>query len=301
MKEPLIIVIDAGHICNSAKHAMKGVDLTHQNINTGVIYTFLNQVSTFITKFKTRRIVFCWDSRTSKRQEIYPEYKANRKDISKLTEEDIIYNDVCYSQFAKIREDVLPSIGFKNNFYQDGYEADDLIAALVSNLSNCKICVVANDHDLFQFLSDKTFLYDYRTKTKYTDKDLFEEFDVTPIQWAEMLTISGCITDNVKGVVFDYKDNKPRHIGKTVAIKYIKGKLPRNKAYTAIVSETGKRTIERNRKLVCLPFKGTTIPRLVFDEEFYLKDFEAMCEKYGFYSFLKAERLIAWRDILGMK
>ncbi len=294
MKNDLMIVIDSGYIANAAKHAMKGMDLKHENIHTSIIYVFLQQISNLIKKFKSRRFVFCWDSRTSKRLEIYPEYKANRKDKSKLTEDDLVYNNICYGQFAVIQNDVLPSIGFKNIFHQDGYESDDIIASIVqTNTRNQKMCIVANDHDLFQLLDDTIFLYDPKSKEKTTDRDFYDRFGIYPSYWGEVLAIAGCTTDYVKGI---------ENVGVKTAIKYLLGRLSRSReTHTSILSEIGQRIIERNRKLVVLPFEGTMIPSIMNDEVFYLKDFENMCEKYGFYSFLKAERLIEWRNLLEMK
>jgi DNA polymerase-1 len=293
----LTIIVDCNYIANTAKHSMKGMGLKHENINTGVIYVFLQQIGSFIKKFKSRKLIFCWDSRTSKRYMMYPEYKANRKDKNKLTEEDLIYNNICYGQFATIKDDVLPSMGFKNIFCQDGYESDDILAALTMHsdlyAKKEKIAIMGNDHDLFQLLSPDVFLYDHKTKEKTTDKDFYDKFGIQPDKWGEVLAISGCNTDYVKGI---------ENVGVKTAIKYVLGKLPRSReTYVAILSEWGKQIIERNKKLVILPFEGTIVPTIDNDEVFYLKNFENMCEKYGFYSFLKAERLIEWRNLLGMR
>lgn len=287
-----IIVVDCNYIVNVAKHAMKGISLKHDNIHTSIIFKFMQELNSLIKQFKSRKFAFCWDSEKSKRLDMYPEYKANRKDKSKLTEDDLIYNRICFNQFELIRTDVLPSIGFKNVFFQEGYEGDDIIAAIAKNSNGNKIIIVANDHDLYQLLAKDVSLFNIHTNKKYTEKDFYNDHGILPEQWGEVQTIAGCTTDHVKGIY---------GVGDKTAILYITGKLSRSRStYVRILSESGQRIIERNRKIVLLPFEGTITPQLNFNETFKLRAFEDVCEKYGLYSFLKTDKLIEWRNLLEM-
>ena len=72
------LILDSPYLCHRAKY-MTGALSFGENA-TGVIYGFLKSLSGFQSLFNTSNFVFCWDSNTSKRREIYPEYKANRKD-----------------------------------------------------------------------------------------------------------------------------------------------------------------------------------------------------------------------------
>ena len=78
------ILLDCPYLCHRMKHTMG--DLSFKGAATGIIYGFLKSLSGFQDLFRTSNFVFCWDSKTSKRKEIYPEYKANR-DKKEYTDE----------------------------------------------------------------------------------------------------------------------------------------------------------------------------------------------------------------------
>jgi len=67
------IILDCNYLCHRAKHIFG--DLTYDGNATGVIYGFLKSLSAFQDLFNTSNFVFCFDSRTSKRKEIYPNIK----------------------------------------------------------------------------------------------------------------------------------------------------------------------------------------------------------------------------------
>lgn len=279
------IILDCNNLCTIVRYAQLG-GLTYQEASTGVIFGFLRYLPMFAKAFESREFIFCWDSRKRRRSEIYPDYKKNRTEnkTEEERQEDLLY----YKQFDIIRMDILPKVGFKNNFIVAGFEADDLIAQAVKQLGFEKTVIVSSDTDLYQLLSPNVVMFSPRSKKIYTEKDFKEEFGIVPEQWAEVKAIAGCGSDNVKGIP---------SVGENTAIQYIKGQLKSTyKTYTAI--KNGEKTVKRNRQLVKLPFKGT--PHLNIKEQGHLSEdnFLYFAREYGLTSFIK--NLEHWRTHLGL-
>lgn len=256
-----ILIIDSNYLCHRARYTVGG--LRYKNIPTGVIYGFLNQLFLLAKKTIPDEIVFAWDSRYSIRKERYSFYKEKRniEVDSELIE--------AYEQFNLLREEILPKIGFVNNFIVKGYEADDIIAKIVQNKNN-KYIVATSDDDLLQLL-------DYCTifnlgKNKFIDKKYFiDKNRIEPKDWVEVKKIAGCSGDNVPGV---------NGVGEKTAIKYLTGSLKSDsKKYKSI--EANQDIIERNEWLVKLPLPKT--PDFdIKESEFDKQELKIICNKYGF-------------------
>ena len=96
-------------------------DLSHKGSATGVVFGFLKTVQALQEFFDTPHVVFCWDSKTSKRKEIFPEYKSHRRDKYKeMSKEELEFEKKFQSQMKKLRRDYLPTIGYRNVFVLEG-------------------------------------------------------------------------------------------------------------------------------------------------------------------------------------
>jgi DNA polymerase-1 len=85
----------------------------------------------------------------------------------------------------------------------EGYEADDLIATAVSQLSpHFRVVVVTGDKDLMQLVSDErgVTMLDTMKNIEYLDADVMEKFGVRPDQIVEYLALVGDSSDNIPGV-----------------------------------------------------------------------------------------------------
>ena len=280
-----VLVIDSNCLGHIAKHSMKG--LSFDEIETGVIFGFMNHVLRLAKKFETNRFAFCWDSRKSLRKEVYPKYKYKRHDNTGKTEEEIVLNESAYRQFVELRKKVLPEFGFKNVFIQKGIEADDLIASIVRANKN-EYIVVSHDEDLYQLLNLAP-IYNPRKKI-LIDADYFKkQYGIDPDDWSKVKAIAGCGSDSVGGI---------ENVGEKTAIKYLTGTLKKGKAYDSI--REGNDVILRNKKLVYLPFSETEEVKISFKkEEFDVDDFFDMCDNYGFYSFKRETD--NWKKTFRMK
>ena len=255
-------------------------------METGVIFGFLETIKNLSKKFSINKFIFCWDSKKSKRREIYPEYKANRN-VDK-TETEHIEDNIAFKQFHDLRVSILPKLGFKNIFIQTGYESDDLIAILVRKILKSAI-VVTTDDDLLQLL-DCCEIYNPRTKQLTTCETFESKYGVHPSMWPHIKSLAGCTSDNIKGI---------EGVGIIKALTFVEGKLPSGKIRDRILDSTG--ILKRNIPLIKLPLEGTVLPIIQGDEKFYIDNFIDVFEKYNFRSFLKKESFVQWRKLFRME
>lgn len=279
-----ILLIDISHLFYKIIFNLSG--LSNEEIKTGIIFGIANYILQLGDKFNTNRFVFVFDSKTSDRRKIYPEYKIKRRKVEKTPEEEMIFKE-SFRQLDELKNEVLLSLGFKNVFWQEGKEADDIISKLsASNEHN--FIIISNDNDLLQLLKENVSIYNISKKSLYTKKHFTEEYGIQPKQWVDVKALAGCTSDCVKGV---------EGVGEKTAIKFLKNELkPTSKKYQSITSEEGKRIFDRNLPLVKLPYEGTGTFELS-KEKFRSVDFIEMCERLNFRSFLNGSGLNKWNEI----
>lgn len=264
-----MIIIDSNAICHREAHAL-GDRLSYEEKNVGIIFGFLREILKLSRLYETNEFAFCWDSRKSLRKQIYPEYKNKPK----KTELD----PKIFEQFETIKTKVLPEIGFKNIFEEKGFEADDLIASLVTEYPDNSFVITSSDEDLYQLLRDNVCIYNLYSKKEYTKESFNKEFGISCCFWSLVKAIAGCSSDNVKGI---------KGVGEKTAIKYIKEELPiKSKAFQNITSLEGTSIVKRNFDLVRLPFEGTPFFDLK-EDTLSLLGFMTVCKRFGFSSILK--------------
>lgn len=272
MSDPWLI-IDADYICHRAHYSMG--DLSWKGAAIGVVYGFLQTIVQLEERFDTDKIAFCFDSRYSKRKEIYPAYKANRK--KGLTEKEQKFEREFRRQVIKLRKEYLPEIGFRNVFMQGKREADDIIAALcVDPDRQSNRIIVTADEDLFQCITGHVSVYNPQKRILMTLQKFWNIYQIKPYQWSLVKAIAGCSSDNIPGV---------SGVGEKTALQYIRGTLkPRSKAINKIVEaqEVGE-PFETYLKLVKLPLEGTIVPTLQ-SNTINMQKWRHLCKKLGFES-----------------
>jgi hypothetical protein len=156
-------------------------------------------------------------------------------------------------QVEEVKSRVLPECGFGNVFYQDGYEADDLIASVVRNLpGGDEAVVVSADKDLLQLLADgRVCVWDPNRKFCHTERTFRQDFGLDPADWRRVKAIAGCSTDDVPGCA--------RGLGEKTAAKFLRGELAEDsRFYETIQRWLESAAYRRNLSLVTLPLPGLT-------------------------------------------
>jgi len=284
-----IIIVDANAVGHRAKHSMHG--LSFDEMQTGVIFGFMQEVMRLAIRFETNKFVFCWDSKKNFRKIIDSGYKIKRAEKKKeKSKEELFLDQTAYEQFHTLRTEIIPTFGFKNNIIKTGYEADDIIANIVMN-NKLDMVIASSDEDLYQLLGHAP-MYSFKKKKLYTKEDFEREYNIHVGEWIMIKAIAGCSGDSVIGI---------KGVGEKTAIKYLNGQLKKSATLDSI-KNAGK-MIRDNLKLVTLPLifeKEMKKITLDFtDEEFLISDFLSICDTYGFYSFKRS--INDWNRVFKMK
>lgn len=293
------ILADANSLCHKAKHTLG--ELTHETARVGIIFGFLCQIQTLVKEYRTNDICFAWDSQSSLREKLFPDYKIKRRtQKSEKTEEEKEQDKLDYAQFDLLHESVLPTLGVVNNYKFDGFEGDDILAAAVFDNPHDDFVIATGDEDMYQLLCPGVSIRKSKQNGKgkktyylYTDELFKQEFGIDPAQWVEVKALAGCTSDEVPGIP---------NIGEDSAAKYIRGDMaPHLKRFQAIRSAEGKAIRERNIPLVQLPFEGC--PEVILKKQGPMSydGFIKICQTYDFQYFLKKDNLNQWKELLNLK
>lgn len=250
-------------------------DLSYRGVKTGVVYGALNDVMQLRQRFQADHTIFCFDSRESKRKEIFPDYKSNRYKKDVATPEEQIAWEELHRQMLDLRLKYLSWAGFPNLFVKNGYEADDIAGSIVMNnvTPNDNVTLITGDKDFYQLIRSNVMMFNATHKKRITLQSFFAEWKFSPPYWAELLSICGCDTDTVPGI---------HGVGPVNAAKFIRGELNDIPAHMhlAIDSRKGREIRARNMRLVRLPFDATPHFELKKDK-FDLKGWRKVCEELG--------------------
>lgn len=276
------ILIDVHGVAHAVRHALP--QMTVQDHGSEVIYGFLQHLQGMASYYKTSKFVFCWDVRHSLRKRMYPRYKTRPVDKS---QEDSIRN--MHIQLNLLRTDILPRIGFRNQFRQNGYEADDMIAWIVKNIPGFYV-IVSSDGDLYQLLDHVDHMFLFGTKKKFDRDDFIAKYGFPPSRWAEAKALMGCPSDTVAGVT---------GIGEALTMDYLNDRLQGlrlKKWNNARNKPTFQEEYDLALKLVELPLEGVN-PIQIVKEKFYKEDFLGVLDDLEISS-LKVE---VWEALFDME
>ena len=136
----------------------------------------------FVVVFDTARVSF--------RNDIYPEYKANRDEPP----------PELVPQFALVR-DATRALNL-SAIELAGFEADDVIATLARQArdAGCEVTIVSSDKDLMQLVRDGVTMLDPMKNRRIGPDEVVEKFGVGPDKVVEVQALAGDSTDNVPGV-----------------------------------------------------------------------------------------------------
>ena len=135
-------------------------------------------------------VAFDTSLKTCFRNDIYPEYKANRDPAPAELK----------LQFEWCRE-VTRALGLKD-YAEVRYEADDIIGTLVTNMRDqgMKSTILSRDKDLLQLLDAGDVMWDFAGGKRTHYRGVPESFGVRAEQMVDYLALAGDSVDNVPGV-----------------------------------------------------------------------------------------------------
>ena len=193
----LFLVDGSGYIFR-AYHALPPLTRKSDGTPVGAVSGFCNMLWKLVLEARDTSVgvtpthfavIFDYSSKTF-RNEIYPQYKANRT----APPEDLV------PQFGLIRQATvafdLPCIEMQ------GFEADDLIATYTNEALKAggDVTIISSDKDLMQLVSERVTLYDTMKDKRLGISDVIEKWGVPPEKMIDLQSLTGDSTDNVPGV-----------------------------------------------------------------------------------------------------
>ncbi|HUB85591.1 MAG TPA: 5'-3' exonuclease H3TH domain-containing protein, partial [Rhizomicrobium sp.] len=191
-----LYLIDGSGYLFRAYHALPPLSRKSDGLPTGAVSGYCNMLWKLLEDMKDgdkpTHIAVVFDAgKTTFRNQIYAQYKANRPDPP----EDLI------PQFPLVR-DATRAFGVAC-VEEPGFEADDLIAtyARMANAAGARTTIVSSDKDLMQLVIDgKIELLDTMKNKRLATAEVMEKFGVPPSKVVEVQALAGDSTDNVPGV-----------------------------------------------------------------------------------------------------
>src|SRR5215212_6855661 len=139
-----LFLIDGNSLAYRAFFALPESIATADGRPTNAIYGFASMMAKILIEHHPKAVIVVWDAGMSGREVVYEEYKSQRKPRPDLLSEQ-------WPHLAPLAE----AFGFVN-VKVDGWEADDVIAALARQAREASIpvMVVSGDRDVYQVVTD---------------------------------------------------------------------------------------------------------------------------------------------------
>lgn len=203
-----LLLVDGSSYLYRAFHAMP--DLRNsQNEPTGAIQGVLNMLRRLHKDYPADYSACIFDAKGKTfRDDIYPEYKANRASMP----------DDLRPQIAPLHEAII-AMGWPL-IVEDGVEADDVIGALAKQAERegVRVIISTGDKDISQLVNEHvTVINTMRDAFRRTDEVLdiagvTNKFGIPPSLMIDYLTLIGDTSDNVPGV---------EKVGPKTAVKWL--------------------------------------------------------------------------------
>lgn len=186
----LVLGIDFNNMLFGSYYGEKLINSKGMNVNA--VKGFFFKMQSLKQIFDPDYIVLANDlsrERTFRRQ-LYKPYKAQRK-----PKDPDIFNQM------RLTQQMCSLIGypFINNAE---YEADDVLGMLsrFANDNGMDMVIISTDRDLYQLVSDRTVIYNSRSKEMIDRAWMYNKYKLTPEQWIELKILQGDRSDNIPGI-----------------------------------------------------------------------------------------------------
>jgi len=192
MSLPSVYLIDASVYIFRSWFSMPDDFVNAAGEPTNAVYGFTGFLCSLLEQTAAEHVAVAFDESLSKsyRNDIYPEYKANRDPAPEELKRQFVW-----------ARSVAEAMGLQC-FSDHRYEADDLIGTLADywRSRGHPICIVTSDKDLAQLVGDSDHWWDFSRKQKLDARQLTEKYGVAPAQMADFLALTGDSVDNIPGV-----------------------------------------------------------------------------------------------------
>jgi DNA polymerase-1 len=188
---PLILVDGSSYLFRAYHVPYLQALSTKDGQPTGAITGVLNMLKSLKKDYPNGNVIVIFDAKGKTfRNDMYPEYKANRPPMP----------DDLRTQIAPIHE-IVEAMGLPL-LVIDGVEADDVIGTLSDQASKAGIDTVIStgDKDMAQLVDKHVTLINTMTDVRMDEAGVVEKFGVRPDQIIDYLALMGDKVDNIPGV-----------------------------------------------------------------------------------------------------
>ena len=193
-KKPRLFILDANALLHRAWHALPPLT-SPDGMVVNAVYGVMMTVMKLIKEEKPECFVACWDTKAPTfRHEAYAEYKATRE-----KQEDALYEQI------PILHEGLSYLGV-DSLSLDGYEADDLLGTIAFRAKKMgwSVTIVTGDRDALQLVQPDIEVLAFKkgvTETvTYDEKEIMNQYGLTPQQFLEYKAMRGDASDNIPGI-----------------------------------------------------------------------------------------------------
>ncbi|WP_323939413.1 DNA polymerase I [Aeromonas hydrophila] len=187
-----LILVDGSSYLYRAFFASQQADLrTSTGLPSGAVRVMANMMRSLRKQYPDCHVAVVFDAKGKTfRDDIYPEYKANRASMP----------DDLRSQVAPIHQ-MIKAMGFPF-LMVEGVEADDVIGTLARQATEKQLPVLIStgDKDMAQLVSDHVTLIDTMKDVKTDREGVIEKFGVPPELIIDYLALMGDKVDNIPGM-----------------------------------------------------------------------------------------------------
>lgn len=201
-KLPTLYLIDGSSYIFRAFYAVRPLS-NSKGLPTNALYGFTQMIMRLLKDEHPTHLAIIFDSKEpTEREEIYPEYKANRSEPP----DDLV------PQFPYFRQ-ITEALDI-HTILQPGVEADDIIGTMAHahEAAGGDVVIVTGDKDFMQMVSKHVTLLDTMKEKRNGIPEVKEKFGVTPEEVVEVMGLMGDAVDNIPGV---------KGVGPKTAIKLI--------------------------------------------------------------------------------
>ncbi|QGS51509.1 5'-3' exonuclease [Spiroplasma tabanidicola] len=278
-----IVIIDGYNLLHKGYYGSlkrKKLAINREGVLINAVYVFIAKIQEMIDSKEYHTIIVTFDvGKDCWRKQLYPAYKATRKD----TPGELI------PQMQKVR-DFLTSANIPW-YEKDSFEGDDIMGTIarIAVKLGYKVDIISNDKDTYQLISQDVNVISQQSKKckkeVVTAEEVYEKFGCKPAQIPDMKSLLGDHSDNIKGVKGMHFSTATRLIEKYGCVENIFKNLNDFSREHRVKLEECKEQVLLNKK----------ITRILKDVNLGRVNFKPLNINYiRFMGFLKKEKIWAF-------
>ncbi|NOX24735.1 MAG: DNA polymerase I [Deltaproteobacteria bacterium] len=185
-----VYLIDGNAYIHRAYHAISPLS-NKEGLPTHAAFGFTKILTRILQEKNPRYLAIAFDAKGHNfRHQIYADYKANRPPMP----DDLVVQLPYIKRIVKAHNIL--------SLEQSGVEADDLLAAMTSDLTRqgLKVVIVSGDKDMLQLVSDSVSIWEPMNDKIMDSGAVLKKYGVKPAQLLDLFALIGDKSDNVPGV-----------------------------------------------------------------------------------------------------